>query len=100
MPDEYGHATPQEAEDAVKQLREALQNYINVVSCEPLMLDIALVTYEVVKFEEDTGDPMRTVNWLCPTDNFSPSGILGLAETGRALARSEILNTMFSEEED
>lgn len=93
-----------EEPDRLKQLfeevRKAVQNYINyaneVEGKDAALLDGVLVSYELVKFDED-GDAVRSINYFAPTENFSPSGYLGLAEASRALVRQEILG--WNEEE-
>lgn len=83
-----------------EDVRKAVQNYINyaneVEGKDAALLDTVLVSYELVKFD-DEGDAVRSINYFVPTDNFSPSAYLGLAEASRALIRQEILG--WNEEE-
>ena len=89
--------TPQET--ACREVTEALQKFINATSEDAALLDIALVTYEVVKFD-DEGQSVRSIDYLVPTPNFSPSGAIGLAEVGRTLLRTQIMGAMFGNGEE
>lgn len=71
-------------------LADAVQALINVTSDEPLLLSQAVVIYEAATFD-DAGNAAQVIRYACPTDNFSPSGALGLLDAGRYYLRRDIL---------
>lgn len=88
-----------EASPALQALGEAVQEFVNATSDEPLMLSQAIVIYEVVTFDGN-GDPTRAIDYACPTDNFSISGGLGLVDAGRFYVRRDILGARSDDEDD
>lgn len=74
----------------VEELAAAVQRFVAETGGESVLVSQALVIWEAVSFGED-GEPQRQISYTCPTDNFSPSGALGLLESGRFYIRRNVL---------
>ena len=74
----------------VEELAAAVQRFVAETGDESVLVSQALVIWEAVSFGED-GEPQRQISYTCPTDNFSPSGALGLLESGRFYIRRDVL---------
>lgn len=76
------------------ELAAAVQRFVAETGAETggesVLVSQALVIWEAVSFGED-GEPQRQISYTCPTDNFSPSGALGLLESGRFYIRRDVL---------
>lgn len=83
-------AEEHECEEAVKKLQDAIQNFINVHSDQPMMLDQAVVVWEEVGFDEN-GVAVRGTQYCIPTDNFSMAMAIGLCDIGGAKIRRDLI---------
>lgn len=78
----------------LEALRDAVQAFANAQGDDddgPVLVDVAVVLWEQVRYDED-GRVMRRIRYACPTDNFSMTSGLGLIEAGGHLVRRDILD--------
>lgn len=78
-----------EVKEAIERLRAAIQGYASARGRNCVVTE-ALVIYEELMFDGD-GEPERAVNWCIPTDNFSLSGAIGLADLGAEFIRRDLI---------
>ncbi len=76
--------------EPIEALNAAVTAFANANSDRPVLVDVALVVWEQVSYDED-GDVGRCIRYAVPTDNFSLSGGLGLLEASREYVRRDIL---------
>jgi hypothetical protein len=84
QPDETADRTPLEV------LNAAVTAFANELADQPVLVDVAVVLWEQVSYDED-GDVGRRIRYAVPTDNFSLSSGLGLIEAGGEYVRRDIL---------
>lgn len=71
-------------------VRESLQALVNANSEQPELVDVAVIVYETVSFDDD-GETQRRISYTVPTDNFSLSSALGLLDGARIFVRRDVL---------
>jgi hypothetical protein len=71
----------------LRDLDRAVQAFATAEAGEDVLVTQALVIYEITGFDDDL--PWRRVAYTIPTDNFSVSGAIGLADAGRLLTRRD-----------
>lgn len=74
----------------VEELAKAVQRFVASRGDGSTLVSQALVLWESVSFDDD-GEAQRSISYTCPTDNFSPSGAIGLLDAGRFYIRRDIL---------
>lgn len=75
---------------ALDKLNAAIQEFALTRTEEPCLIDVAVVAWEAVSYDED-GDVQRQIRYAIPTDNFSISAVLGLLDAARTLVRHDTL---------
>lgn len=83
----------------IERLNAAVTEFANATSEGPVLVDVALVIWEQVTYDED-GDVTRRIQYAVPTDNFSLSGGLGLIEVASEYVRRDILGDRNHEGDD
>jgi hypothetical protein len=76
--------------DHLDKLKAAVQEFACSVAGEAVLVDVAVLVWEQVGFDED-GTTTRRIQYTVPTDNFSLSSGLGLLEASREYIRRDIL---------
>jgi hypothetical protein len=83
----------------VEKLKNAIQDFAVQQSDIPVLIDTAVVVFEMVAFDPaDEGKPMRKIQYAVPTDNFSMSSALGLLAIGITLLERDVLDDQEDEE--
>ncbi|GAA1909287.1 hypothetical protein GCM10009737_08150 [Nocardioides lentus] len=98
------HETPDEQPAEVEQspldrLLAAVQDFANSLAGQPVLVDVALLVWEQVRYDED-GDIARKISYAIPTDNFSLSSGLGLLEAAGHYVRRDVLGARHTDEDD
>ena len=83
----------------IERLNAAVAEFANATAGKPVLVDVALVVWEQVTYDED-GDIGRCIKYAVPTDNFSLSSGLGLLEASREYVRRDILGDRNYEGDD
>lgn len=79
-------------------LGDALQTFVNARAAAEgedagRLVTQAIVVWEEVLLDED-GDSVRGISYCVPTDNFSPSGALGLLVAGQQYVQRDVIGLM------
>lgn len=85
--------------DPLATLAAALQDFANHEAGEPVLVDTALVVWELITYDDD-GDVQRRITYAVPTHNFSMSSSMGLVDAAKELLRRDTLGCQHDTDDD
>lgn len=75
----------------LEDLTQAVQTFVNANESEPVVVTASLLVFEVTRFDGD-GDAAQAIRYAVPGDHASMAAAAGLADLGRQLVLSDILD--------